>query len=251
MNDDLLNKLSNFLSSYKDLYGEQLFVDDRRIHKLIGELAIPKVRMKSEKEKRMKPVVSDKSASPLWDFMREIKDCQKCGLHKHRTNFVFGDGSADADIMFVGEAPGAEEDRTGIPFVGRAGKLLNKLLTHIQMKREDVFIANILKSRPPSNRDPQPEEIEACISYLHRQIELIQPKLLVALGRVSAQNLLKSTLPLKQMRGRLWQYRGVDMLVTYHPAAILRNMGLMDTAIKDFKFIREKYQQILHHQPEK
>jgi uracil-DNA glycosylase family 4 len=239
------DKITNFLREYIDIYGEDIFVDRDRISQLLSEM--PDLEMAGEQMPK-KPLIAArkesparKPDSPLWAFRDEIKDCRKCPLWSTRTKFVFGDGNEHADIMFIGEAPGAEEDRTGIPFVGRAGQLLNKLLTHINLKREDVFIANILKSRPPNNRDPLPEEIEACIPYLYKQIELIQPKIIVALGRVAAQNLLNTTDTLKQMRGRIWQYRGFDMIVTYHTAAILRNGNLLNMAIEDFKFIMETY----------
>ena len=238
-------KIANFLREYIDTYGEDIFVDQDRISQLLSE--IPDLEIAGEQMPKKPLIAAQKESparkpdSPLWAFRDEIKDCKKCPLWSTRTKFVFGDGNEHADIMFIGEAPGAEEDRTGIPFVGRAGQLLNKLLTHINLKREDVFIANILKSRPPNNRDPLPEEIEACIPYLYKQIELIQPKIIVALGRVAAQNLLNTTDSLKQMRGRIWQYRGVDMIVTYHTAAILRNGSLLNAAIEDFKFIMETY----------
>jgi DNA polymerase len=189
-----------------------------------------------------------KSDSPLWKFRDEIKECVKCPLGYSRNKFVFGDGNPDADIMFIGEAPGSEEDRTGIPFVGRAGQLLNKLLSGIHIDREEVFIANILKCRPPNNRDPQPVEVQQCIPYLHKQIKMIQPKVIVALGRIAAQNLLETSSALKQMRERLWQYQNVTMIVTYHPAAILRNPGLLEAARQDFQFILKTYKDVKKHQ---
>jgi len=250
MTENEFEKIANFLKEYIDVYGEDIFVDRDRISKLIAEIPDLEVVEKKMPAKPSKLTEKEtpvrKSDAPLWAFMEEIKDCKNCPLWSTRTKFVFGDGNENADIMFIGEAPGAEEDRTGIPFVGRAGQLLNKLLARINLKREDVFIANILKSRPPNNRDPLPEEIAACIPYLYKQIELIQPKIIVALGRVAAQNLLNTTDTLKQMRGRIWQYRGVDMIVTYHTAAILRNGNLLNAAIEDFKFIMETYQNKLN-----
>lgn len=252
MNEEEIEKVLNFFREYRDLYGDNLFVDAERIEsiakelpELQGEIVTPPHKAVAKTEEKKMPEIVD---SPLWNFKRKIEHCKNCALGNTRTKFVFGSGSDHADILFIGEAPGAEEDRTGIPFVGRAGKLLDKLLAQIQLKREDIFIANILKCRPPNNRDPLPSEIAECIPYLHRQIELIQPKVIVALGRIAAQNLLRSTASLKQMRGRLWQYRGVDMVVTYHPAAILRNAGLLTVATADFKFIRETYREILKRQ---
>jgi uracil-DNA glycosylase family 4 len=249
MSDSLRQKIINFLKEYRDLYGNDIFIDEDHLismKKSIPRLSpAPKAVRTVQAEKPEEHPVQTKSDSLLWNFMRQIKDCQKCPLKDTRTHFVFGEGNEHADIMFIGEAPGAEEDRTGRPFVGRAGQLLNKLLSHIKVKREDVFITNILKCRPPNNRDPLPDEVEECLPYLHRQIDLIQPKIIVALGRIAAQNLLHTTAPLRQVRERLWQYKGVNLIVTYHPAAILRNMGLLDTAIQDFKFIYTTYQQTI------
>ncbi len=252
MDEESIQKISIFLREYMDIYGDNLFVDVRRIKKILSEIVEvePSAPSTMRSERKIISPVQElrKPDASLWKFREKIKDCTQCPLGHTRTNFVFGDGNPEADIMFVGEAPGVEEDRTGIPFVGRAGQLLNKLLSHIKVNREDVFIANILKCQPPGNRDPQPTEIQECIPYLHKQIEMIEPKILVALGRVSAQNLLNTTSSLKQLRNRLWQYRGFDMIVTYHPAAILRNMGLLNTTIEDFRFIHDTYQEKLKHQ---
>lgn len=175
--------------------------------------------------------------SPLQAFNREIENCTLCSLHRTRTKFVFGVGNPNANIMFVGEAPGRDEDLQGEPFVGRAGQLLNQLLSQVHLKREEVYIANILKCRPPNNRDPMPEEVEKCLPYLQKQIALIQPKILVALGLVAAKNLLNSKLPLNKMRQQVWNFKGTPLIVTYHPAAILRNMNLLTIALEDFRKI--------------
>jgi DNA polymerase len=159
----------------------------------------------------------------LDDMNQLICDCEKCDLSKTRTNFVFGVGNPEADIMFVGEAPGADEDRLGEPFVGRAGQLLNKILAAMKLKREDVYIANILKCRPPNNRDPQNSEAETCEPFLHHQIKLIKPKIICCLGRIAAQRLLQTNMSLGQMRDRWFDYQGTTLMVTYHPAALLRN----------------------------
>jgi uracil-DNA glycosylase family 4 len=137
-----------------------------------------------------------------------IHDCQKCPLGATRTHLVFGVGNPHAEIMFIGEAPGADEDRLGEPFVGRAGQLLNKILAAMKLKREDVYIANILKCRPPNNRDPQPDEAETCEPYLHKQIKLINPQIICCLGRIAAQRLLQTNMSLGQMRDRWFDYRG-------------------------------------------
>ncbi|MEA3500171.1 MAG: uracil-DNA glycosylase [Candidatus Marinimicrobia bacterium] len=174
-------------------------------------------------------------------YKREIENCKKCQLGNSRNKFVFGDGNANADIMFVGEAPGATEDATGITFVGRAGKLLDKLLMEINLSRDDIFIANVLKCRPPKNRDPLPDEIATCEPYLHKQISLINPKVIVALGRIAGKTLIKKELSLGRMRGQKYYYQNVDLYVTYHPAAILRNPNWKDSIISDFKMIANKY----------
>ncbi len=162
-------------------------------------------------------------AGPDWDVLEEaVRSCTKCGLHSTRTQTVFGVGNRRAQWMFVGEAPGADEDRQGEPFVGAAGKLLNAMIAALGLRREDVYIANVLKCRPPNNRDPQPAEVEQCEPYLVRQIELIQPKLIVALGRHAAHSLLKTDLALARLRGQSLSYQNIPLVVTYHPAYLLR-----------------------------
>ena len=161
---------------------------------------------------------------PQWDELRAcVAGCTRCELSKSRTNTVFGVGSPDADWMIIGEAPGAEEDRQGEPFVGRAGKLLDQMLLAIGQSRDSVFIANILKCRPPNNRDPKPDEAAACREYLQQQIELIRPKIILAVGRIAAQNLLGSDDPVGRMRGRPHDLDGIPLVVTYHPAYLLRS----------------------------
>ena len=175
----------------------------------------------------------------LISFNDEIKNCLKCDLGKTRKNFVFGVGDFNASLLLVGEAPGEQEDLSGEPFVGRAGKLLDKMLTAINRSREnDVFICNVLKCRPPDNRDPSKEEILKCEPYLVNQIDLIQPKLIVALGRVAGKTLLGVDKSLKDMRNTIHSYHGTSLIVTYHPAALLRNSSWKPDAWKDFKWIR-------------
>lgn len=158
-----------------------------------------------------------------WGILEtEVRGCTKCPLHTTRTQTVFGVGNRNAQWMFIGEAPGADEDAKGEPFVGRAGQLLNAMISALGLKREDVYIANILKCRPPNNRDPQPTEVEQCEPYLVRQIALIQPKLIVALGRHAAHSLLKTDLALARLRGQVLSYQDIPLVVTYHPAYLLR-----------------------------
>jgi len=169
---------------------------------------------------------------------REVQACTRCPLHETRTKAVFGAGDANADLMFVGEAPGAEEDRQGLPFVGRAGKLLTQLLEEIGMRRDDVFIANVLKSRPPGNRDPQPEEIHACRPYLERQIELIQPRVIGTLGNFATKLLTRNPAGITRVHGtpQLHELGGrpVFVMPLFHPAAALRTPALVEALREDF-----------------
>ena len=179
----------------------------------------------------------------LVELYREAADCTLCPLAETRTKVVFGAGNADADLMFVGEAPGAEEDRQGLPFVGRAGALLNELLEGIGMTREDVFIANVLKCRPPGNRDPQPLEIESCRPYLERQIELIRPAVIGTLGNFSTKLITNSQTGITKVRGtpQVHTLGGLPVFVMplFHPAAALRTPSLLDTLREDFRALRE------------
>ncbi len=169
-----------------------------------------------------------------------ICNCHKCQIANERTNTVFGVGNPNADLMIIGEAPGADEDKQGEPFVGRAGQLLDKMLGAIGFSRNQVFIANILKCRPTNNRDPQKEEVANCIGYLNKQIELIKPKLILSVGRVSAQNLLGRETPISQLRGKPHEYgtSGIPLLATYHPAYLLRSPSEKAKAWDDLKFAR-------------
>lgn len=179
-----------------------------------------------------------------WEELQQaVKDCQLCELAKTRTQTVFGVGDPNADWLFVGEAPGAEEDRRGEPFVGAAGQLLDNMMAAIRIKRgENVYIANVLKCRPPGNRDPQPEEVRQCDGYLKRQVALIQPRLIVAMGRFAAQTLLESDESISSLRGKLHQYQGVPLIVTYHPAYLLRNLNDKAKAWEDLCFARTTMQ---------
>jgi DNA polymerase len=174
----------------------------------------------------------------LSQLEKMVAGCAKCGLHKTRTRTVFGNGSPSARIVFIGEAPGRDEDLQGVPFVGRAGKLLDKMIAAIGFAREEVYIANILKCRPPGNRDPKEDEVIACEKYLARQIELIDPVIICALGRVAGQNLLGENAPLRVLREGEYSYNGIRVVVTYHPAALLRNPGWKKGAWKDLQLLK-------------
>jgi uracil-DNA glycosylase len=174
----------------------------------------------------------------LDEIAAAVAACTQCGLYKGATNPVPGEGSADADFMCVGEAPGAKEDETGRPFVGQAGQLLTKILGAIELKREDVFIGNVLKHRPPGNRNPLPDEVKACSPYLIRQIELIRPKVILAMGLFAAQTLLETKLTIGKLRGQIHRYYGVPLIVTYHPAALLRNPSWKRPTWEDVQLAR-------------
>ena len=177
----------------------------------------------------------------LVKLFHEYNTCTNCSLSESRTNFVFGSGNPNADIVFCGEAPGEKEDLQGKPFIGRAGTVLTKALDSISLKREDVFILNVLKCRPPSNRNPNNEEIAECKPILNKQLEYIDPKVIVCLGRISVTTLLDISMPMRDLRGQELFYNDIPVFVSYHPAATLYNPGLKDTLFNDFKTIKEKY----------
>ena len=182
-----------------------------------------------------------------WQPLRErVAGCTACDLCKTRTQTVFGVGNTRAEWLIIGEAPGAEEDRQGEPFVGRAGQLLNAMLLAIGLPRESVFIANILKCRPPGNRDPRPEEVARCLPYLKAQIALLQPKIMLAVGRIAAQNLLATDAPLARLRGKLHRFGEADtpLVITYHPAYLLRTPADKRKAWEDLKFARATHRKL-------
>jgi DNA polymerase len=187
------------------------------------------------------PVVAAVAPAGDWDTLeQEALACTKCMLHQTRTRVVFGVGDRCARWFVIGEAPGADEDRQGEPFVGRAGQLLNEMLWAAGLGREQVYIANILKCRPPDNRDPKPEESASCEGYLQRQIALVQPGLILAVGRIAAQNLLREDAPIGRLRGRVHRYGpdGIPLVVTYHPAYLLRSPGNKRKAWEDLCLAR-------------
>lgn len=208
-----------------------------------GDASVPVKELEVESEL---PDKIESVPNLSWEELQlAVKDCQLCELAKTRTQTVFGVGDPNADWLFVGEAPGAEEDRRGEPFVGAAGQLLDNMMSAIRIKRGDnVYIANVLKCRPPGNRDPQPEEVRQCDAYLKRQVALIQPRLIVAMGRFAAQTLLESDASISSLRGKLHQYQGVPLIVTYHPAYLLRNLNDKAKAWEDLCFARATMRQL-------
>ena len=175
----------------------------------------------------------------------QIGDCQRCRLARHRKNIVFGVGNPKADLMFVGEAPGADEDVQGIPFVGRAGQLLARIIeTMFGLQRDQVYIANIIKCRPPDNRDPEPDEVATCENFLFQQISVIRPAVIVALGRYAAQTLLRTTTPISRLRGKFVDYRGSQLIPTFHPSYLLRNPAKKREVFEDMKAVRAKMEDL-------
>jgi len=183
---------------------------------------------------------SPAEAGSLEELAALLEGCTRCGLARGRRNVVFGEGDPEARLMFVGEGPGAEEDRTGRPFVGQAGQLLDGMIIALGLTRSQVYIANVVKCRPPGNRNPQETEMAACAPFLDRQIELIRPEIIVALGKVAANRLAGTTKPMKALRGRWASYRGIPLLATYHPAYLLRNARDKALVWEDLKLVRQR-----------
>jgi DNA polymerase len=183
-----------------------------------------------------------RDANPWQRLQAQVSACSRCELARGRTQTVFGVGDTKAELLVIGEAPGAEEDRQGEPFVGRAGQLLNSMLRAMGNPRESVYIANVLKCRPPGNRDPKPEEVANCRPYLQRQVELLRPRLMLAVGRIAAQNLLETDTPIGRLRGQVHRFgtEGTPLIVTYHPAYLLRSPGEKRKAWVDLKFARRE-----------
>jgi len=198
----------------------------------------------------LEPSVKHQSVSSvlsLEDIQRSIKNCQRCHLHAGRKNVVFGSGNPQASLVFIGEAPGADEDQQGLPFVGRAGQLLTKIIEAMGSKREDVYIANILKCRPPNNRNPLPAEIQVCEQFLIQQLTAISPKIICALGTFAAQTLLKREIPITVMRGKFYDYHGIALMPTYHPAYLLRNPSAKRLVWEDVQQIMKRLQTRSEH----
>jgi len=191
------------------------------------------------------PIAKDLSspgrAQLLEEVRKELGDCKRCKLHSHRRNIVFGTGNPEARLVFVGEGPGGDEDIQGKPFVGRAGQLLTKIINSIDLTREDVYIANIIKCRPPQNRNPQPDEIKACEPFLLKQLDAIKPKIICALGTFATQTLLETDEKISSLRGRFIAFRNAKLIATFHPAFLLRSPQRKRDVWEDMKKIREEY----------
>ena len=179
-------------------------------------------------------------------LLGEVRACEKCGLCRGRINVVPGEGDPNADLMFIGEGPGAEEDRLGRPFVGRSGELLTKMIHAIGLERSEVYICNVVKCRPPANRDPAPEEAETCLPYLRAQVALVRPKVIALLGRVACQYTLREQISVTRDHGRWFERKGVWMMPTFHPAALLRDPARKRDAWEDFQKLRDKLREVQH-----
>jgi DNA polymerase len=234
------------LKAHLEFYGE-LGVDGMRLepewrkrHEAIGRV-LPDPPQAHEDPPHTEEVrLFTSPAEALKAIREDIGDCARCKLHTlGRKQIVFGVGNPNADLMFVGEAPGADEDIQGEPFVGRAGQLLTKIIEAIGMKREDVYIANVIKCRPPGNRNPEPDEVEQCEQFMFRQVDTIKPKVIVALGKFAAQALLRTSDPITRLRGREYKYRGAVLMPTYHPAYLLRTPSAKREVWEDMKRVRE------------
>jgi uracil-DNA glycosylase family 4 len=245
--------LARYLRQRAELGQRELYLGCGTAAEMLGRLRAPRGRAATPRPPlpgveapRLREVArSDVEGSgDRFEALRaEVLGCTRCRLAEGRTTVVFGEGDRDADLLVVGEAPGYEEDRQGRPFVGPAGKLLDKMLAAIGFRRDEVFICNVLKCRPPQNRDPVADEVAACRPYLRQQVEVVAPKAICAFGRFAAQTLLASEVSLGRLRGATHEFMGIPVVVTYHPAALLRNQQWKRPAWEDLKLLRRIYDQ--------
>jgi uracil-DNA glycosylase len=214
-------------------------------HRALGQIVAQlKAHLRYQKGLGINTLLSQrKTSAPLTlEAIRSaIEDCTRCRLHEGRQSVVFGEGNPHAVLVFVGEAPGREEDLQGRPFVGKAGELLTRIIEAIDLTREEVYIANIMKCRPPQNRNPQPDEIRTCLPFLRQQLEAIRPRIICALGTFAAQTLLQTEERISLLRGKFYAYQGARLMPTYHPAFLLRNPQFKRDVWEDMKAIREEY----------
>lgn len=245
----LLDDIARALADEQELFGEFVYENpDTPMTRSTAPAAPTEPSLFGARPEGHRPTITSEpwgAHTTLPALNEAICTCMKCPLGSSRIKFVFGVGNPDATLMLVGEAPGADEDAQGEPFVGRAGQLLNKILEAIHFKREEVYIANILKCRPPNNRKPLPEEVDQCLPYLRRQIQLIGPKVILCLGLTAAENLLGTRESLGRLRGRVMQFDGIPVMVTYHPAALLRNPNWKRPTWEDVQAIRKLHDERL------
>lgn len=236
INEDPAKELQEMLISLKN----QLLLERESGRRLSGFFmkGVPETSVHTVPENRNEQ--AEEAISTLDEVRNELGDCQRCPLGEKRKNLVFGEGNKKASLVFVGEAPGADEDMQGRPFVGRAGQLLTRIIEAMKLSRDDVYICNILKCRPPGNRNPEAHEIAACEPFLIRQLEAIKPKIICALGSFAAKTLLKSDAPITALRGRFHDYQGIMLMPTYHPAYLLRNPGAKKQVWEDVQMIMKE-----------
>jgi DNA polymerase len=241
MEESQKNKILQALIDQKEIFGDELFYPQSKTSSSIKKIASKTEQpglFPTEKEEWEK-------ASSLDELEKLICNCTNCRLYQNRNKFVFGTGNPNADVMVIGEGPGAEEDKQGLPFVGRAGKLLTDMLKAINFEREEVFIGNVVKCRPPGNRTPLPDEMETCMPYLKKQLALIKPKLILCLGLTAARGLLKKRDSLGNLRGKIYDFEDAKVMVTYHSAALLRNPHWKKDCWEDLKKFRKLYDEMV------
>ncbi len=244
MKNTLKKQLIETLKDQKEIFGDDLF---EKIEVKRKTTVVADIKNTSAEEPELFPEEKEEweKANTLEQLEGLINQCTACKLHEGRNKFVFGSGNPNADVMVVGEGPGAEEDKQGLPFVGRAGKLLTDILKAIKFERDDVFIANIVKCRPPDNRTPLPDEMDTCLPYLKKQIEIIKPKVILCLGLTAAKGLLKKRDSLTSMRGKVFEFENIKVMVTYHPAALLRNPNWKRPCWEDLQKFRKLYDELI------
>ena len=258
MNTSSKKKIIEALKDQQAIFGDDLF--EQKVNFTKSRTTASEKEKTPRESSRRTSVVKEPISSSIFaansvkedwqkaESLEQLNDmicnCTKCVLHKGRNKFVFGSGNPNADVMVICEGPGAEEDKQGLPFVGRAGQLLTDILKAIKFSREEVFIGNIVKCRPPDNRTPLPEEMETCIPYLAKQIELIKPKLILCLGLTAAKGLLKKKDSLTSLRGQVFEYEGMKTMVTFHPAALLRNPNWKKDCWVDVQKFRKLYDEM-------
>jgi len=243
MENSLKKQLIETLKDQKEIFGDDLFEEIEVKRKTV--IVVDKKKIIAD-EPELFPEEKEEweKAISLEQLEGLINQCTACKLHEGRNKFVFGSGNPNADVMVIGEGPGAEEDKQGLPFVGRAGRLLTDILKAINFERDDVYIGNIVKCRPPDNRTPMPDEMETCLPYLRKQIELIKPKVILCLGLTAAKGLLKKRDSLTSMRGNVFEFENAKVMVTYHPAALLRNPNWKRPCWEDLQKFRKFYDEL-------
>ncbi len=278
MEDSFKKRLIEALKDQKEIFGDDLFEQQKLVRRSTLKINLDqaeevntqsdtyqgisqkKLEIKEENHETVYKIKSQKTEEAQlfeepkekWELSKDLNElnnlicnCQKCVLGSTRNKFVFGSGNPNADAIVIGEGPGADEDAQGLPFVGRAGKLLTDILKAIKFSRDEVYIANVVKCRPPGNRTPYPQEMDTCLPYLKKQIDLIKPKIILCLGLTAAQGLLKKKESLTSMRGKIFEFENKKVMVTYHPAALLRNPNWKKGCWEDVKKFRKLYDELV------